>query len=232
MVGFGNNRLSRDRLVEDLRLPRGAIAADVGAGDGQTGARMLRDLGFTVYACEKDAAKAELAAEFAEVAACDVRAWAPPEPLDLVYCSELLEHLPPSDQPELLRSIRSWLRPGGFVVLSTPQRHSPVAVVERAYTRLRRKGPYNWWDPTHVGVLSRTRLEALFAETGFVVIRRLGKHLVPDLVPLPALHRTVHEGPLSVLGFDLVYLLRPQPRGGGAVEGRQSASVQSGCAQR
>lgn len=195
------------RLVDDLHLGPGSVAADIGCGDGQRGARALRDLGCVVYGCEMDAAKAELASAFAKVDVCDVRRWTPPEPLDLVVCAELFEHLPADDQRVLMRSMRGWLRPGGHLILSTPQRHSPVALVERAYTRLRRRPAYDWWDPTHVSVLRRTDLEALFAEAGFTIERRVGTHLVPEVVPVPALHRTHHEGPLGLLGFDLLYVL-------------------------
>jgi len=206
------------RIIEDLCLAPGSLAADLGCGDGQNGARMLQCLGFRVHACELDPPKARRAATFAKVDVCDVRDWRPPEALDLVFCAELLEHLPEGDQPALLRNIRRWLRPGGYLVLTTPQRNSLVALVERAYTGLRRRGPYNWWDPTHVGVLRRGRLEALFAECGFCITRRVGCHVVPDLVRLPALHRTVHEGPLSALAFDLFYVLRPTPEVGTRVE--------------
>lgn len=210
-MGRGVRRLTRTQLLEDLHLPRGAVAADLGCGDGQNGANVLQGMGCSVFACETDPAKAALAASFATVDVCDVRRWSPPEPLDLILCAELLEHLPPEDQPVLLRAMRRWLNPGGHVVLSTPQRHSPVAVAERAYGRLRRTGPYDWWDPTHLSVLGRRRLEGLLVESGFSIRRRVGIHLVPDLVPVPALHRTVHEGPLSVLGFDLVYVLAATP---------------------
>jgi 2-polyprenyl-3-methyl-5-hydroxy-6-metoxy-1,4-benzoquinol methylase len=168
---------------------------------------MLADAGWTVYGCELDPAKAALASCFGKIDAGDVRSWAPPEPVDLIFCVELLEHLPSEDQQPLLRDMRRWLHPGGHLVLSTPQRHSPVALVERAYARLRHRGPYDWWDPTHVSVLRRSRLEALFSGAGFVVRRRLGIHLVPELVPVPALHRTAHEGVLGALGFDLIYVL-------------------------
>lgn len=194
-------------VVDDLHLPAGTIAADLGCGDGQRGARMLSAAGCVVHACELSPAKAELARSFATVEVCDVRRWSPPEPLDLVLCAELLEHLPAEDQHRLLGRIRGWLRPGGHLILSTPQRNSTVALVERAYTRLRRRGDYDWWDPTHVSVLSRRALERLISASGFSVRRRVGLHVVPELVPVPPLHWTVHEGPLGRLGFDLVYVL-------------------------
>jgi 2-polyprenyl-3-methyl-5-hydroxy-6-metoxy-1,4-benzoquinol methylase len=168
---------------------------------------MLSELGLTVYGCELDEGKAELAGLFAKIDVCDVRQWSPPESLDLIVCSELLEHLPLADQISLLCRMRGWLRPGGYLVLSTPQRNSVVALVERGYARLRRGESYNWWDPTHVSVLRRKQLERLFTESGFIVRRRVGLHLVPELFRYSALHWTVHEGPLSVLGFDLIYVL-------------------------
>lgn len=206
MAKGGGGRLLT-RLVEDLHLPAGAVAADVGCGDGQLGARVLRELGCVVYGCEMDASKAARASAFAKVDVGDVRQWTPPEPLDIILCAELFEHLPAEDQPVLLRSMRGWLRPGGHLILSTPQRNSPVALFERGYTRLRRRPAYDWWDPTHVSILGRRRLEALLADTGFTIERRVGTHLVPELLPVSALHKTQHEGPLGLLGFDLVYVL-------------------------
>lgn len=196
------------RVIQGLDLPEPAVAADLGCGDGQRGARIMAELGCTVYACELDPAKAELASSFAKVDVCDVRDWLPPEPLDLILCAELLEHLPAGDQPAFLRKLRTSLSEGGRLILSTPQRHSPVALAERAYARLRRRPAYDWWDPTHLSVLSRRDLEAMVAASGFAVDRRIGVHLVPHLVPVRALHQTVHEGRLGTLGFDLIYVLR------------------------
>jgi 2-polyprenyl-3-methyl-5-hydroxy-6-metoxy-1,4-benzoquinol methylase len=46
----------------------------------------------------------------------------PPASFDLVLCSEVLEHIPGADR--VLGGIRRLLAPGGFLLLSTPQRHS------------------------------------------------------------------------------------------------------------
>jgi 2-polyprenyl-3-methyl-5-hydroxy-6-metoxy-1,4-benzoquinol methylase len=194
-------------VIDGLRLPRGAVSADLGCGDGQRGARALAERGLVVFGCEMDPDKAARAGAFAEIDVCDVRHWRPPEPLDLIVCAELLEHLPRDDQAQLLRDMRGWLRVGGHVVLSTPQRNSPVALVERAHTRARGTGPYDWWDPTHVGVRRRRQLERLFRASGFVIERRVGLHFVPQLSGLSALQWTRHEGRLGTLGFDLIYVL-------------------------
>jgi len=43
---------------------------------------------------------------------------------DMVLCSEVIEHI--GDSSRALASMRRLLRSGGFLVLSTPQRHSPL----------------------------------------------------------------------------------------------------------
>jgi 2-polyprenyl-3-methyl-5-hydroxy-6-metoxy-1,4-benzoquinol methylase len=48
---------------------------------------------------------------------------------DVILCSEVIEHIP--DSAGALRAMRELLRPGGLLVLSTPQRHSPLEVAGR-----------------------------------------------------------------------------------------------------
>jgi SAM-dependent methyltransferase len=52
-----------------------------------------------------------------------------PDSFDLVLCSEVIEHLRTS--APALAGIHRLLRPGGYLVLSTPQRHSPLEVAGR-----------------------------------------------------------------------------------------------------
>ena len=47
----------------------------------------------------------------------------------MVLCSEVVEHIP--DSAAALRAMHALLRPGGLLVLSTPQRHSPLEVAGR-----------------------------------------------------------------------------------------------------
>ncbi len=53
----------------------------------------------------------------------------PEKSFDAVLCSEVVEHI--ADSPAALRGIRRLLRPGGYLVLSTPQRHSPLEIASR-----------------------------------------------------------------------------------------------------
>ncbi len=57
----------------------------------------------------------------------------PTASFDLILCSEVIEHI--ADSPAALRSMHRLLRPGGRLVLSTPQRHSPLELAARVATR-------------------------------------------------------------------------------------------------
>lgn len=53
----------------------------------------------------------------------------PSETFDLVLCTEVVEHIP--DSLSALREMHRLLRPGGTLVLSTPQRYSPLEVTAK-----------------------------------------------------------------------------------------------------
>jgi ubiquinone/menaquinone biosynthesis C-methylase UbiE len=53
----------------------------------------------------------------------------PEQAFDLVLCTEVIEHIPQSEA--VLRGIRRLLKPGGVLVLSTPQRYSPLELAAR-----------------------------------------------------------------------------------------------------
>lgn len=96
-----------------------------------------------------------------------------PESFDLVLCSEVIEHI--SDPHGVLRGIFRLLRPGGVLVLSTPQAYSTVELVGRLafrpgvieLARLVYREPVL---PTgHISLLTRRRLATLLSETGFLL---------------------------------------------------------------
>jgi ubiquinone/menaquinone biosynthesis C-methylase UbiE len=53
----------------------------------------------------------------------------PEHSFDLVLCTEVIEHIPQSEA--VLRGIRRLLKPGGVLVLSTPQRYSPLELAAK-----------------------------------------------------------------------------------------------------
>jgi 2-polyprenyl-3-methyl-5-hydroxy-6-metoxy-1,4-benzoquinol methylase len=106
---------------------------------------------------------------------------------DVVLCSEVIEHTP--DPAAVLRGIFRLLRPGGVMILSTPQSQSTVEVLGRiAFS------PALIWivraiyrepvlPPGHISLLNRRELEGMITETG---MRITGSDLSGFYVPLLA----------------------------------------------
>lgn len=185
------------------------MAADVGAGSGRV-VDLLRNHGFAVVGCELDA---ELATHVG-VDHADAFDWSPPSPVDVVTCIEVIEHVPQERHREMVERMASWLKTDGRLVISTPQRNSPVSLSERALHRLRPKhGPYCWWDQTHISIMGRRYWERLFRDLDLSIERRIGCDFVPELAarmipPVKRLRSAATDGPLAVLGFDLMWVLQ------------------------
>jgi SAM-dependent methyltransferase len=79
---------------------------------------------------------------------------------DMVNCMEVVEHIPAAEGARTLGEIRRILRPGGFLLISTP--NYPIkrlydicdAIFHRKWSRLRD-------DPTHVTFFNHERLHEL-----------------------------------------------------------------------
>jgi SAM-dependent methyltransferase len=92
---------------------------------------------------------------------------------DLVFCSEVFEHLPPGRSLDAFGEIRRVLAPSGKLILSTPQSHSSVELIMRlATSRLFRAiacriYPEAIIDNEHINLLTRRQLLAEAAQSGF-----------------------------------------------------------------
>jgi SAM-dependent methyltransferase len=85
---------------------------------------------------------------------------------DAVFAGELIEHLP--DPRPGVAEFRRVLRPGGILILTTPNRTRLANVVDRS------ERPYS---PDHLSELSYDEVRALLAAEGFEVLRSTGLHL-------------------------------------------------------
>jgi SAM-dependent methyltransferase len=98
-----------------------------------------------------------------------------PETFDTVLCSEVIEHI--ADSRAALAGMHRALRRGGLLVLSTPQRYSPLEVCGRiafhpAVLPLVRRAYREPILPTgHINLLTRAEMARQLDAAGFVILR-------------------------------------------------------------
>jgi ubiquinone/menaquinone biosynthesis C-methylase UbiE len=100
---------------------------------------------------------------------------------DGLFAGELVEHLP--DPEAGIEEFRRVLRPGGMLVLTTPNRRRLANVVDRS------ERPYS---PDHLSELSYDEARALLRAHGFEILDETGLHLELLLnwtSPMPKLDR-------------------------------------------
>ncbi|MGK5741287.1 class I SAM-dependent methyltransferase [Micromonospora sp. URMC 103] len=102
------------------RLPTPAAVLDLGCGCGVPVARFLADAGHHVTGVDISDVQIERARRLVPsgtfVRADATRLDLPPASFDAVVCLYALIHMPLTEQPRLIRSIASWLRPGGWLL--------------------------------------------------------------------------------------------------------------------
>lgn len=91
---------------------------------------------------------------------------------DLAICSEVLEHVPPERSQAMLDALFGALRPGGTLVLTTPQRYASVELVARLFRfkpilALARKLYGSADELGHVNLLTAGQLAEQIEKAGF-----------------------------------------------------------------
>jgi SAM-dependent methyltransferase len=182
-----------ERAIEHLlrRVSVGSRVADVGCGRGAFALRMA-DAGLDVVGVDVVPAAEQSADAFAyqEVDLFDPRARARfldrhHEAFDAVVLLEVIEHV--HDPWETLRFARGLLRPGGVLLLSTPN-------ITSFYSRFRflTGGRFHQFEPPdleygHVNPMTALMVETVLAETGFELIEKAPGPPMPILVWDPSI---------------------------------------------
>ncbi|WP_433503882.1 methyltransferase domain-containing protein [Pseudonocardia halophobica] len=169
----------RHEVVYAALLPRceGAAVLEAGCGEGY-GANLLAGVADRVLGLDYDAlTAAHVARRYPRVGIARANLVALPVPdarLDAVVSLQVIEHL--WDQGLFLRECLRVLRPGGRIMVSTPNRltFSPG-----------RDTPLN---PFHTRELAPEELAELLTEAGFTDVELLGLHHGPRLRELDARH--------------------------------------------
>ncbi|HEX2129714.1 MAG TPA: class I SAM-dependent methyltransferase [Solirubrobacterales bacterium] len=210
-VAFNDRPFGGHRLLLDL-VPAGGRVLDVGCSGGYLAERLLAR-GSSVVGVEMDPRAADRARAFCEdVLVADVEATELPfEPatFDTIICADLIEHL--RDPGAFLARVRPLLRPGGALVLTTPNVANWSIRLQLLFGRFRY---------TDRGILDRTHAHLFTRKTLVECLRASGyePETIDFTVPVPVLgtplvERIAHAiGALrpSLFAFQFVVAARPR----------------------
>jgi O-antigen chain-terminating methyltransferase len=118
--------------------------------------------------------------------------------LDGIFCSQVVEHLPPERLPELIRACAGRLSPGGVIAIETPNPECLAIFATHFYL-----------DPTHTRPVPHPLLIFYLEEFGVgnIEVRRISpaRESMPSLDSLPPEFREAFFGALdyAVIGRKL-----------------------------
>lgn len=196
----GRSRLITTALATKAPVP-GGLTLDVAGGDGGYSAMVARALQNRLVTNDRGAVEALGARAAGHVA---VRGDALRLPFadacsDVTVAFEILEHFDAWDAGQLLREMHRVTKPGGVVLLSTPNRYSLESW--KGLARYLRDGTiWNARDETHVRLFSRRALLKSVARQ-FSVEHCFGYYLVPEFRGRPTRWtHVISENPVAA-GF-------------------------------
>jgi len=151
------------------RLKPGAKVLDLACGAGALTLR-LQQAGYRLTACDLIADKLEVrdGIEFVEADLNQDFATKFRGKFDAIVASEIIEHM--ENPRHFLREVRKLLKPGGTLVVSTPNIDSPLSKAI-----FLRTGRHRWFadsdyvESGHITPMSETCLRRALTETGFEV---------------------------------------------------------------
>jgi 2-polyprenyl-3-methyl-5-hydroxy-6-metoxy-1,4-benzoquinol methylase len=156
---------------------------DIGCGNGAL-CRELASRGYEVVGCEPSADGVRLARNsapdlmFHQIGVDDDPSPVGNESFDVVIATEVIEHLvKPRNLPRFAKQL---LRPGGYLIISTPY-HGYVKNLVLALTNKWDAHLNPFWEGGHIKLWSRKTLTQLLNEEGLRVVRFIGAGRLPFL---------------------------------------------------
>jgi 2-polyprenyl-3-methyl-5-hydroxy-6-metoxy-1,4-benzoquinol methylase len=173
----GLHQTRRDWVQDQFtrRIRKGTRVLEVGIGCGIF-TRALSDLDADVTALDINpafvAGVAHLKGVDAKVA--DATKPLPAKDQDVAICSEVLEHVPPSQSIAMLNAIRDALHQDGTLILTTPQSFATVELMARLFRfkpilELARRLYGTADELGHINLLSASALKRQITKAGFTI---------------------------------------------------------------
>ncbi|MFL6500637.1 MAG: methyltransferase domain-containing protein [Candidatus Udaeobacter sp.] len=168
------------RLSAELKARR---IVDIGCGNGAL-CRELASRGHEVVGCEPSGKGVHFARSsapelvFHQIGVADDPTRVGEDSFDVAIATEVIEHL--VRPVDLLRFSKRLLRPGGYVIISTPY-HGYLKNLVLALTNKWDAHLSPFWDGGHIKFWSRTTLSQLLNDAGFRVVRFIGAGRLPFL---------------------------------------------------
>jgi 2-polyprenyl-3-methyl-5-hydroxy-6-metoxy-1,4-benzoquinol methylase len=162
----------RFAAVAESIPPKGGSILDMGCGPGtflgHFSSGYGRALGIDLAQPQIEYASRKYTSERIRFEAVDVAAFTQENEFDAVVSIEVIEHLPIEETRPFLRSIFRLLKPGGTLVLTTPNYRSLWPLIEWVISKV---GPVDYLEQ-HINRFHPARLVREFEAAGFIVRRK------------------------------------------------------------
>lgn len=164
-----------ERLIPDTQS---GLALDIGCGSGHY-TKILTDKGWRTTAIDADSSKTEIVKRYAAEThtgdAINVLQQLALKHFDLVLSLEIIEHMSKRDAQTFLEKVCMVLKPGGHLLLSTPNRLSPEGLGGYYWgEKIRGWTKWNAWDPAHIHLYSSFEIIGFLKECGFSIKKITG----------------------------------------------------------
>ena len=198
------------RALQDIEPSSGNLILDVAAGDGALSRLVQRQLGGRLVTGDINRAECLRAVANADqvVHASALHLPFADHVADVTVAFEIIEHFEPWQAPALVGELGRVTKPGGLLLLSTPNRYSLESFKGLAKYLITGE-VWNARDQTHVTIYSRRSLEAALRPQ-FSVERSLGYFLVPEVAhrATPLTYRISTKKPAIALCHKLFVVAR------------------------